>query len=161
MFRHKFKEWDIFFTEHIELKREWKNQSSKSLLLLREHCMALTFLAFWLSGFKRCDWMFLMQPAPRRTCQLLRFISAWLPLMSFIGDFLRFLKRLLGSAERHIWKKTVSSTAEQTLRKHSAAKANPKVVSEGWNVDFHLQKKWMMCQSCPFYKWSQEAKPLL
>lgn len=45
---------------------------------------------------------------------------------------------LQSAVERQIWTNTVSSGASQALRSHSASKANPQVVSEGWNVEIHF-----------------------
>ena len=45
--------------------------------------------------------------------------------MLLYEQMFQVLSRLLEAAERQIWKKTVSSTSEQTLRNHSATKANP------------------------------------
>lgn len=69
-------------------------------------------------------------------------------------------QRLLETSEGNIWKRGMLSTEEQTLREsHLAARANPKVVSVGRDVDFHLQNTGKLCSRRPASPSEVERQP--
>lgn len=98
---------------------------------------SMTFL-FWLLRCSCLQIKSLADSTPHiRLPRLFHSSSADVALyMNFSAFF--FSPQLLEAVERQIWTNTVSSGASQTLRSHSASKANPQVVSEGWNVEIHF-----------------------